>query len=71
VQPGKELVLLIGLGREIRLDYLFQPVAEKLAKLRDIRGDRSLTCPVSEFEPCRLGLFIGLALDVLAVPLSW
>jgi hypothetical protein len=67
VQTGEQLIRLVRLGCEVRLDDLFQPIREKVAELGYAGADRSAACLVPELEPCPLSGFVGLALDIFAV----
>jgi hypothetical protein len=67
VQTGEQLIRLVCLGCEVRLDDLFQPIREKVAELGYVGTDRSAACLVPELKPCPPSGFVGLALDIFAV----
>ena len=67
MQTNEQLIRLVCLGCQVRLDDLFKPVREEVAKLGYVGANRSAACLVPELEPCPPSGVIGLALDVLAV----
>jgi hypothetical protein len=67
VEAGEQLIRLVRLGCEVRLNDLLQPIREKVAELGYVGADRSATRLVPELEPCPLSGFVGLALDIFAV----
>jgi hypothetical protein len=70
MQPGEQLIFLVGFGCKIWLNYLFQPVIQELLNAWNIGRYRSSARLLAELEPCPLRLVVRLALNVLPVALT-
>ena len=66
VETGEQLVELVGLRREVRLDHFAEPIGQVFAQCRQVRGDRAAVSLSAKPAPGSLGVLVSDSLDVLA-----